>query len=67
VYLYFEQKDLSSPLLLLFLPVMEKIDFPKAEETVLERWKEIRAFERQVELSKNRKRYTFYDGPPFAT
>jgi isoleucyl-tRNA synthetase len=24
------------------------IDFPKSEETVLERWREIKAFERQV-------------------
>ena len=43
------------------------IDFPKEEEAVLARWKEIGAFERQVELSKGRKPYTFYDGPPFAT
>ena len=43
------------------------IDFPKEEEEVLKRWKEIKAFERQIELSKGRKRYTFYDGPPFAT
>ena len=43
------------------------IDFPKEEEQVLKRWKEIKAFERQVELSKGRKLYTFYDGPPFAT
>ena len=43
------------------------IDFPKEEVLLLERWKEIKAFERQVELSKGRKTYTFYDGPPFAT
>ena len=43
------------------------INFPKEEEAVLKRWKEIKAFERQVELSKGRKPYTFYDGPPFAT
>ncbi|KFY16629.1 hypothetical protein V492_01198 [Pseudogymnoascus sp. VKM F-4246] len=43
------------------------VDFPKEEEAVLQRWKEIQAFERQVELSKGRKPYTFYDGPPFAT
>ncbi|KAL8709369.1 MAG: hypothetical protein Q9220_005863 [cf. Caloplaca sp. 1 TL-2023] len=42
-------------------------DFPEEEEKVLKRWKEIGAFERQVELSKGRKPYTFYDGPPFAT
>ena len=43
------------------------IDFPKEEENVLQRWKEIDAFQRQVELSKDRPVYTFYDGPPFAT
>ncbi|KAI4208557.1 MAG: hypothetical protein LQ346_000067 [Caloplaca aetnensis] len=43
------------------------IDFPKEEEEVLKKWKAIGAFERQVELSKGRKPYTFYDGPPFAT
>ncbi|CZS97383.1 isoleucyl-tRNA synthetase [Rhynchosporium agropyri] len=43
------------------------IDFPKEEEIVLQRWKEIDAFQRQLELSRNRPSYTFYDGPPFAT
>ena len=43
------------------------VNFPKEEEAVLKRWKETKAFERQVELSKGRKPYTFYDGPPFAT
>jgi isoleucyl-tRNA synthetase len=43
------------------------VNFPEEEEAVLKRWKEIKAFERQVELSKGRKPYTFYDGPPFAT
>lgn len=43
------------------------IDFPKEEDIVLQRWREINAFQRQVELSKGRKPYTFYDGPPFAT
>jgi len=28
------------------------IDFPKEEEVILERWREIRAFERQVRLHK---------------
>lgn len=43
------------------------VDFPAEEEIVLQRWREINAFRRQVELSKGRKPYTFYDGPPFAT
>ncbi|KAF7506145.1 Isoleucine--tRNA ligase, cytoplasmic [Endocarpon pusillum] len=43
------------------------VDFSKEEKGVLTRWREIKAFERQVELSQGRKPYTFYDGPPFAT
>ncbi|KAL2006689.1 hypothetical protein VTN00DRAFT_9357 [Thermoascus crustaceus] len=43
------------------------IDFPAEEEAILKRWREIGAFQRQVELSRGRKPYTFYDGPPFAT
>lgn len=43
------------------------IDFPKAELAIIERWREIKAFERQVELSKDKPPYVFYDGPPFAT
>jgi isoleucyl-tRNA synthetase len=64
------------------------IDFPREEENVIQRWREINAFERQVnpvaepkfhrphshahvtlqvELSRGRPNYTFYDGPPFAT
>ncbi|KAK3344458.1 tRNA synthetases class I-domain-containing protein [Lasiosphaeria hispida] len=43
------------------------IDFPKEEEATIERWRGIKAFERQVELSEGRPLYTFYDGPPFAT
>ncbi|OCK81194.1 hypothetical protein K432DRAFT_381538 [Lepidopterella palustris CBS 459.81] len=43
------------------------VDFPKEEERILKLWKEIDAFRRQVELSKGKPPYTFYDGPPFAT
>jgi len=43
------------------------IDFPKEEERILAFWKSINAFHRQLELSKGKKPYTFYDGPPFAT
>jgi isoleucyl-tRNA synthetase len=41
---------------------MASISFPKEEERILAFWKEIGAFERQVELSKGREPYTFYDG-----
>jgi isoleucyl-tRNA synthetase len=43
------------------------IDFPKEELKIIELWDQVKAFERQVELSKGRKPFTFYDGPPFAT
>lgn len=43
------------------------IDLPKAEEEVLRRWQDIDAFQRQLSLSAGRPRYTFCDGPPFAT
>ena len=43
------------------------IDFAKEELVVLKHWDEIKAFERQVELSRGKKPFTFYDGPPFAT
>ncbi|KAK7213493.1 hypothetical protein V2G26_020671 [Clonostachys chloroleuca] len=43
------------------------IDFPAEERAIIERWREIDAFKRQVEMSEGRPHYTFYDGPPFAT
>ena len=49
------------------LLVPERPDFPAEEEAVLEYWKEIDAFKKQLEISEGRKPYTFYDGPPFAT
>ena len=45
----------------------ESFDFPKEEEKILKLWKDLDAFRTQLKLSENRKRYTFYDGPPFAT
>ncbi|GFO21874.1 isoleucine--tRNA ligase, cytoplasmic [Plakobranchus ocellatus] len=45
----------------------EAINFVKAEEKVLQFWKEIDAFQTSLQLSKGRPKYTFYDGPPFAT
>jgi len=50
-----------------FATVPERPNFPKEEEKVLQYWKEIQAFEKQLELSKGKPAFTFYDGPPFAT
>ncbi|OWR44567.1 putative isoleucyl tRNA synthetase [Danaus plexippus plexippus] len=47
--------------------VPENIDFPKEEEKVLAFWNEIDAFQTCLKQSKNKPKYSFYDGPPFAT
>lgn len=47
--------------------VPDSISFPKEEEKVEQLWKKIDAFQTSLKQSKNRPRYTFYDGPPFAT
>ena len=43
------------------------IDLPRVDQDILNRWTEIDAFQRQLELSRGRPSYTFCDGPPFAT
>ncbi|XP_039289224.1 isoleucine--tRNA ligase, cytoplasmic [Nilaparvata lugens] len=48
-------------------PVPENIDFPKEEEKILNLWKDINAFQECLKQSKGKPRYSFYDGPPFAT
>lgn len=45
----------------------ERISFPGEEKKILELWEKIDAFQTSLALSKDRKPYTFYDGPPFAT
>ncbi|KAJ0396637.1 hypothetical protein ATCC90586_002025 [Pythium insidiosum] len=45
----------------------ERISFPDEEVKILELWDELNAFQKSLELSKDRKPFTFYDGPPFAT
>lgn len=46
---------------------LESFDFVKEEENVLKMWKDIGAFKTQLKLTEKYKRFTFYDGPPFAT
>ncbi|XP_072522622.1 isoleucine--tRNA ligase, cytoplasmic [Salminus brasiliensis] len=48
-------------------PVPESISFPSEEERILQFWKEKDCFQECLKQSKNRPKYTFYDGPPFAT
>jgi len=55
--------------------MFKKVDagqsFPKMEEEILKFWEEEKIFEKSLEESlkknKDKKPYTFYDGPPFAT
>ncbi|KAF7703802.1 putative isoleucine--tRNA ligase, cytoplasmic [Cucumispora dikerogammari] len=42
-------------------------DYNKIEKQILEQWEQNKAFQKQLERSKNKKRYVFFDGPPFAT
>ncbi|XP_067006975.2 isoleucine--tRNA ligase, cytoplasmic isoform X2 [Anabrus simplex] len=47
--------------------VPETIDFPKEEEKIIELWKKLDVFQTCLKQSKGKPRYSFYDGPPFAT
>ncbi|RCN34873.1 isoleucine--tRNA ligase [Ancylostoma caninum] len=47
--------------------VPDTISFPEVEEKTLKTWNENKVFEKSLKLSVDRPRYTFFDGPPFAT
>ncbi|GAB0099213.1 Isoleucyl-tRNA synthetase [Sergentomyia squamirostris] len=47
--------------------VPENINFPVEEEKILEYWEKEKCFEKCLQQSKKKSKYTFYDGPPFAT
>ena len=49
------------------VPEVDKISFSKEEEKILELWKELNVFQTCLKQSKDKPRFTFYDGPPFAT
>lgn len=42
-------------------------DFVKAEEEILRFWETNKIFEKSLELNKEKPKFSFYDGPPFAT
>jgi len=50
-----------------FDQVPDRPNFPQQEEEIIKYWGEIDAFQTALRESKDRKPYTFYDGPPFAT
>uniref|UniRef100_F6X341 Isoleucine--tRNA ligase, cytoplasmic n=1 Tax=Ornithorhynchus anatinus TaxID=9258 RepID=F6X341_ORNAN len=47
--------------------VAETISFPAEEEKILQFWSKFNCFQECLKQSKNKPRFTFYDGPPFAT
>ena len=51
----------------MFKPVSNKVAFPKMEEEVLSFWGNDGTFEKSLKKNEGKERYTFYDGPPFAT
>ena len=51
----------------MFKKVDQKTTFPEMEENILKFWNENKIFEKSIEKRKDSPRYSFYDGPPFAT
>lgn len=50
-----------------FSPPKQNISFPKLEEAVLRQWRREQTFQRSLKKNPKSRRFTFYDGPPFAT
>lgn len=48
-------------------PVPESINFAEEEEKILQFWIQNEIFKKSLKESEGKARYTFYDGPPFAT
>ncbi|KAF3816043.1 hypothetical protein GH733_016148 [Mirounga leonina] len=47
--------------------VPENINFPAEEEKILQFWSDFNCFQECLKQSKHKPKFTFYDGPPFAT
>lgn len=43
------------------------MDYAKSEEEILQFWESNKIFEKSLEQNRDKKKFTFYDGPPFAT
>jgi isoleucyl-tRNA synthetase len=50
----------------MFKPVGSRINFSQMEDGLLAFWKKERVFEKSLELRRDRPRFVFYEGPPFA-
>lgn len=42
-------------------------NFPSEEEKVIAHWDELQAFQKTLDLTQDKPRFSFFDGPPFAT
>ena len=51
----------------MFKAVSNRVAFPEMEKSILAAWERNRTFEKSLARNAGRDRYTFYDGPPFAT
>ena len=51
----------------MFKKVDTRQKLPEMEKEVLKFWEENKIFEKSLAIRKNAKKYSFYDGPPFAT
>ena len=51
----------------MFKPVSNKAQFPQMEEQILAFWADKTIFDKSLKRNNGKSRYTFYDGPPFAT
>lgn len=49
------------------LRVPDKIDFSEEEEKIQDVWKKSETFRNSLKQSFTNKKFTFFDGPPFAT
>lgn len=47
--------------------VIDRPNFPRIEETILEEWRSNKVFETSLKRSIGKPLFAFYDGPPFAT
>ena len=51
----------------MFKKVDPKVSFPQLEEETLKYWEENKIFEQSVANREGKPKYSFNDGPPFAT
>lgn len=50
-----------------FRPVPAEVSLPAQERAVLDRWDAEQTFQQTLDATRELPRYSFYDGPPFAT